>query len=465
MDRSDDKKNRLFGLSRDTAHLVASRMKARAAEGVQRAFNPDPLSFLAAEVPERHYRFDQMDGYLELLRGRAIMAKLGLANPFFRCHEGVARDTSTIHGQNCINYATYNYLDLCGHPEVSGAAKAAIDRYGTSASASRIVSGERPVHRELEAAIAANLGVDDSVVFVGGHATNVTTIGHLFGPKDLIIHDALIHNSVALGAALSGARRLSFPHNDVEGLEKTLSKIRHDYERTLIVTEGLFSMDGDIPPLQRLIEIKDRYRAFLMIDEAHSLGVLGTGGHGLAEHVGVDPRAVDIWMGTLSKTLAGCGGYIAGSAALVDYLKFTVPGFVYSVGMPPPMAAASLAALNLMQREPQRVKTLRERASLFLELAKQAGLDTGVSLGYAIVPVITHSSHKAVLLANRLADRRINVQPIVAPAVEEKAARLRFFLSCAHSMEQIRTTVATIVQECLSDTLLESIVRTAGPPI
>ena len=444
MDR--DEPNKLFGVSKGMLRELVDRMKARKPASPDRS-EPSPLTTAAASVPECHYRFDRMAGYEELHRSRTIAARFGIANPYFKCHEGVARDTSVIEGQVHLNFATYNYLDLCGHPEVSGAAKDAIDRYGTSASASRVVSGERPVHRELEQALAGALGCEDCIVFVSGHATNVTTIGHLVGRKDLIVHDSLAHNSVVQGALLSGAQRLSYPHNDVEALDRTLGEVRHRYERVLVVTEGHFSMDGDVPPLPRLIEIKRRHRALLMVDEAHSMGVLGARGCGIAEHFGVDPADVDVWMGTLSKSLAGCGGYVAGTVALVEYLKFTAPGFVYSVGMSPPVAAASLAALRVMLREPERVQTLKARTALFLTLSREAGLDTGLSMGHSIVPVITGSSLKAALLSNRLFDRLINVQPIVAPAVEERAARLRFFLSSAHSEEQIRTTVNAVAWE------------------
>jgi 7-keto-8-aminopelargonate synthetase-like enzyme len=178
------------------------------------------------------------------------------------------------------------------------AAKEAIDRYGTSASASRLVSGELAVHRELEQALAAMLGVGDCVVFVSGHATNVSTIGHLFGPKDLIVHDALIHNSALLGIQLSGAHRMPFAHNDWEGLDRLLTQCRMQYERVLIVVEGLYSMDGDMPDLPHFVEIKRRHRAFLMVDEAHSLGVVGRSGRGIQEHFGLSGSDVDIWMGT-----------------------------------------------------------------------------------------------------------------------------------------------------------------------
>ena len=400
-----------------------------------------------ASIPESWCRFDLHPDYLQLRILNEEAEKLGVVNPFFRVHDGLAGTTTVIGGETFTNFSSYNYLGLAGHPEVNAAAKAAIDRYGTSASASRLVSGERPIHRELEHAIAVMHGVDDCVVFVSGHATNVSTIGHLFGPKDLILHDALIHNSVLVGSRLSGARRMSFPHNDWEVLDRLLTQCRLQYERVLIVVEGLYSMDGDVPDLPYFVEIKRRHRVFLMVDEAHSLGVLGRGGRGIQEHFGLSGGDVDIWMGTFSKSLASCGGYIAGERALVEHLKCSAPGFVYSVGMPPPAAAAALAALRLLHAEPQRPQALQARGKLFLEAARARGIDTGLSIGLSVIPAITHSSLKAARLSEALFRRKINVQPIVYPAVQERSARLRFFISSEHTEAQILTTVDALAQE------------------
>jgi 8-amino-7-oxononanoate synthase len=372
-------------------------------------------------------------------------SRLGIDNPFFKLHEGVAGATTKIGEREYVNYASYNYLGLSGHPKIAAAAKAAIDRYGTSCSASRPVSGERPIHRELEHAIAQAYGVDDAIVFVSGHATNVTTIGYLFGPNDLIVHDEWIHNSVLQGALLSGARRLSFPHNDWAALDGILAEQRRSFERVLVVIEGIYSMDGDFPDLPRFVEVKRKHRVFLMVDEAHSFGVMGRSGLGIREHFGLDSTDVDIWMGTLSKTLAGCGGYIAGETALIEHLKFLAPGFLYSVGMPPPVAAACLAALQCMQQEPERVATLQARGRFFLDRAKAAGIGTGTSAGLAIVPAITESSIRAARLSAALFERGINVQPILYPAVPEKSARLRFFVSCEHTEAQIEATISALV--------------------
>lgn len=369
---------------------------------------------------------------------KAAADRFGLGNPFFRVHEGSGGAHTSIGGKDYLNFSHYNYLGLNGHPEVNAAAAAALERYGTSAGASRLVAGERPVQRELENALAELYGAEDCVVFVSGHATNVSTISTLFGPKDLILHDSLIHNSVLEGIKASGATRRPFQHNNLEDLERQLAEQRSRHARALVVVEGHYSMDGDIPDLAALVELKSRHEAFLMVDEAHSLGVLGATGSGIAEHCGVEPANVDIWMGTLSKTLAGCGGYIAGSRDLVEILKAQAPGFVYSVGLSPPLAAASLAALRIMRREPERVRRLAENGRLFLDLAQKAGLNTGASCGMAIIPLILGSSRKAIVLSNELFDHGVNVQPIIHPAVEEKASRLRFFLTAMHGEEDIR---------------------------
>ncbi len=213
-------------------------------------------------------------------------------------------------------------------------------------------------------------GAEDAVVYVGGHSTNESTIGHLFGPGDLILHDALSHNSILQGSILSGARRRPFAHNDWQAADEILTRCRHEYRRILLVIEGVYSMDGDIPDLPRFIDVKRRHRVLLMIDEAHSMGVLGATGRGIGEHFGINRADVDIWMGTLSKSFGSCGGYIAGTKALVEYLKYTSPGFVYSVGLSPPNAAAALASIRLLEAEPERVARLRHRSRLFLELAR-----------------------------------------------------------------------------------------------
>lgn len=396
-------------------------------------------------VEDKFYKFSEFESYKQILLQKAIISNLKLENPFFRTHSSIARDKVVVNGKECINFANYNYLGLNGDSRVSNAAKQAIDAYGTSVSASRITAGENPLHRQLEQELANVHGVEDALVFVSGHATNVTTIGYLFGPNDLILYDALSHNSIIQGVILSGANRKIFPHNDFAFIDEFLATERHKFEKVLIVIEGLYSMDGDIPNLPEFIQIKEEYKALLMVDEAHSLGVLGPKGHGIASHFGLDPKQIDICMGTLSKSLGSVGGYIAGNKALIEMLRIYAPGFLYSVGMAPATAAAALESLKVMQLEPERVLRLRENTLFFLNELKKQKINVGNSIGYAIIPVITGSSMKAIKLANFLFDHGISVQSILYPAVEEKLARIRFFVSSEHTQEEIIPAIKVLL--------------------
>jgi len=421
----------------------AAKLIARKLEGSARS------GAAVAKLPQRSKApsFKNHSLYQSMGKYRLIADTVGLDDPFFKQHEARLGATTLMNGKELINFGSYDYLGLNQTSQVAEAAKAAIDIYGTSVSASRVVAGERPLHRELERALADFYGTEDAIVFVSGHATNVSTIGTLMSEGDLILHDDLMHNSAIVGAKLSGATAKSFPHNNLEALQRLLVEHRAKYRNVLVVVEGLYSMDGDIPDLPRLVEIKNRFGAWLMVDEAHSLGVLGETGGGVAEHYGVPSTDIDIWMGTLSKTLGSCGGYICGSKELVMILKFQAPGFVYSVGMPAPAAAAALAALNLLKAEPDRVDKLRANGHLFLEEARAAGLDTGTSIGYAVVPVIVGDSIKAVKMTERLLARGVNALPIMYPAVPMKSARLRFFITSEHTAAQIKKTVKIVKEE------------------
>jgi len=372
------------------------------------------------------------------------LEKQGYGNIYFTASDGVNNNFTGIDGKQLINYTSYNYLGMSGDPLVSQAAKDAIDKYGTSVSASRLASGERMLHRELEEAVSELLGTDDCVVLVSGYGTNETIIGHLMRPGDLIMYDSLIHSSIQSGCRLSGATAKPFPHNNWESLDRILGEQRDKYRQALIIIEGVYSMDGDIPDLPKFIEVKKMHNSLLMIDEAHSIGVLGAHGAGIGEYYPIDRNDVEIWMGTLSKSFAGCGGYIAGSKELIEYLKYTAPGFVYSVGISPPNAAASLASIRLMQKEPHRLNLLHQMAGLFLELCKSYGFNTGDSKGSAVIPIILGDSLKCIRLYKMLFDAGIYALPIMYPVVPEDSARLRFFISSTHTGEQIRETVEAI---------------------
>ncbi len=400
-----------------------------------------------AAIDESTYNFALFPEYVELQERIGMAEGFGLKNPYFSVHERICNDTTQVNGKEMINFSSYNYVGNSGDPKVSGAAKAAIDKYGTSVSASRVASGEKPLTRELEAGLARFFGTESCLVFVSGHATNVTVIGHIVGAGDLILHDALAHDSIIQGAKLSGAKRRPFPHNDWATLEKTLASLRPHYRRVLIAIEGTYSMDGDIPDLPRFIELKKKYGALLLVDEAHSAGVVGRSGRGIGEYYDVNRADVDMWMGTLSKSFASCGGYVCGTKALTEWLKYTAPGFVYSVGISPPNAASALAALENLEQHPERVQKLQTQAKKFVALLKARGVNTGMTKDSAVVPAIIGNSFMCLQLSDRLKDRGINVQPILYPAVEEESARLRFFLSCTHTDEQLTTTANILAEE------------------
>lgn len=391
--------------------------------------------------------FSELPIYRAIVSQRATGKLFGVVDPFFRCHTPASGCKTNIDSKTCLNFASFDYLGLSRHPKTCLAAKAAIDDFGTSATASRVVAGERPVHRKLERALAQLYGVEGAIAFVSGHGTNVSTISALMGSGDLVVHDELMHNSALMGAKLSQATTLSFRHNDLDALERLLGEERAKHKNTMIVVEGLYSMDGDLADLPRLIEIKRKYGAWLMIDEAHSLGVIGSTGLGSAEYHNIDPRDVDIWMGTLSKALGSCGGYIAGKNELIETLKFNAASFVYSVGLSPPLAAAAEVALDVLRAEPQRVRRLQENGLLFLNEAKASGLNTGISEGYAVVSIMIGDILKAVRLSELLLNRGINALPIIYPAVPMKASRLRFFITSEHTSDEIKLAVKITRQE------------------
>lgn len=396
---------------------------------------------------EQEFRIDDFHEVKDIRSTLMLIDALEIKNPYFRQIDGPARDTARMSGRDMLNFATYNYLGLVGDPRVNTAAIKAIEHYGTSASASRVASGDRKVHRDLENEISQFLGCEDTLIFASGHATNVTTIGALVGRGDLIVHDSLAHDSLLGGAKLSGARRVSFAHNDMEALERVLKELRPAARRVLIVVEGAYSMDGDLAPLNEIIALKKKYNALLMVDEAHSIGCIGKTGRGIGEVCGVARNDVDVWMGTLSKSLASCGGFVAGSRTFINYLKYTGGGFVYAAAISPANAAAALEALRILQAEPERVTTLQKRAAFFLNECKARGLDTAESDGTAIVPIIVGASVRCLQMSEALAQRGISVPPILYPAVEEERARLRFFVSALHTEEQLKSTAAAIAEE------------------
>ena len=404
-------------------------------------FDAGDRAVVAEPQPVARERFPECAAFEDRLEGLRVG---GLVNPFLRANESVQGRTARINGTDTVSFTSFDYLGLAGHAAVKRAAKEAIDRFGCSASASRMVGGNTTIHDQLDAELAAFLRTERAVVFPCGYGTNASVFGHLFGKEDLILYDALAHNSMVQGAIASAAAKRSFRHNDYRQLDALLRDLRPNYRRVVVAIEGVYSMDGDYPDLPAFIDVKQRHDALLYVDEAHSVGTMGPEGRGICDFFDIDPALGDLWMGTISKALGAGGGYMAGSDRLIHYLGYTTPAFVFSTACSPPNAAAALEGLRVICREPWRVTVLRERSELFLKLAIDAGLDTGPSGDTPVIPVIVGSSARAIRASQLLLERGINAQPILYPAVRESAARIRFFLTAEHSEDQIVSAVATM---------------------
>jgi len=390
--------------------------------------------------------FEQSEEYKHFHERIDALLADGAKNPYFVVHESPLLDTSIVNGREMLDFGSYNYVGMSGRKEVSEAAIAAIRKYGTSASGSRLLAGEKPVHGELEREIASWKHSEKALVCVGGHSTNVTVVGNFCGKNDLILYDALAHNSVEQGCRLSAAVARPFPHNDVEALEHILQAQRQYFEKVLIVIEGVYSMDGDISPVPAFVELKKKYKCFLMVDEAHSACVLGATGGGVDEYFSLAPDDVDIKMGTLSKGLGTCGGYLAGKASIIDYLRYNLPGFVFSVGMSPALAAGSLEAVRLLRTRPEIMESLHRNIKCFADEAKKRKLDIGLGGKAAVIPIIVGRDEDAFALSTELENRGILVPPAVYPAVPKNKARLRFDVISEHKPEQIIRALDTLVQ-------------------
>ncbi|MDR1568208.1 MAG: aminotransferase class I/II-fold pyridoxal phosphate-dependent enzyme [Streptococcaceae bacterium] len=373
--------------------------------------------------------------------------------PYFKINEGLPLNLMRIEGKDFINFSSYNYLGLNGNEEVMTFTKQAIDKYGTSVSASRLVSGEIDLHRALEQKIAQFLCVEDSLVQVGGYVTNVDIVGNVVDKSDLILIDSYAHRSIIEGTILSQARVKTFRHNDMAHLALRLEKLRSKYRRVLIVVEGIYSMDGDICRLPELVDLKKRYGAILMVDEAHSLGTIGKNGRGVTSHFGIDSKDVDILMGTLSKSASSCGGYIAGSEKFINYLRYNSPSFIFSAGISPANTAAAYKSFEIFENDSRFTKKLKDNSSYFLKGVKEIGFDTGLSEGTQIIPLIFGNSDVAREFSNRLIEAGINALPIIYPAVKESEARIRFFISSLHTVEDLDYTLK-VLEKLKSSTML-----------
>lgn len=339
-----------------------------------------------------------------------------------------------VNGREMDMFASYSYLGLIGHPRINEAAKRAIDKFGTGTHGVRTLAGSLSVHVELEETIAEFKNTEAAIVFSSGYVTNLTVISTLVGRGDYVISDKWNHASIVDGCLLSGAKMLRFPHNDMEALERRLQEVPAGATK-LVVADAVFSMDGDIFNLPKAVELCRKYNAWLMIDEAHSVGVLGKTGRGIEEHFGME-NVIDIKMGTLSKTIPSVGGYVAGKKEIIDYLRHASRAYIFSAALPPAQAAAAAEAFRVIMDEPWRVEKLRENTQLFLNGLKERGFNTLYS-ETAIVPIICGADEMAFEMTRASHERGIFVLPVISPAVPVGMARLRATVTAAHEPKDI----------------------------
>ncbi len=343
-----------------------------------------------------------------------------------------------VNGREMGMYASYSYLGLLGHPRINAAAKAAIDRFGTGTHGVRFLAGTLSLHRELEETIAEFKKAEDSITYSSGYVTNVTVIATLLGRGDYVFCDKLNHASIYDGCLMSRASFNRFEHNDINDLEKLISQVPGGAAK-LVVADGVFSMDGDIINLPRLVEVCRKYQAWLMVDEAHSVGVLGKTGRGIEEHFGLE-NVIDIKMGTLSKTIPSIGGYVAGKKDIINFLRHTSRGFIFSAALPPAQAAAANEAFKVIQDEPWRIEKLNANTRQFTNGLKQAGFNTLLTQT-AIVPLVCGSDENAFAMTREAQHHDIFALPVVSPAVPPGLARLRATVTAAHEPDEINEAI------------------------
>ena len=348
-----------------------------------------------------------------------------------------------VNGREMGMFASYSYLGLIGHPRINKAAQDAVGKYGSGTHGVRSLAGTLPLHEELEETIAEFKGTEAAVTFSSGYATNLSVISTLVGRRDFVLSDKLNHASIVDGCLMSGAKFLRFRHNDMDALEARLQSIPPDAGK-LVVADSVFSMDGDIIDFPRMVALCQKYNAWLMIDEAHSLGVLGETGRGIEEHFNM-PGTIDIKMGTLSKTIPSVGGYIAGSRDLINFLRHTSRAYIFSAALPPAQAAAAQEAFKVILDEPWRVEKLNQNTQQFMQGLKGAGFDT-LFTETAIVPVICGDDETAYMMTRECQHKDVFVLPVVSPAVAPGLSRLRATITAAHESDSIEYAMEVMIE-------------------
>lgn len=353
-----------------------------------------------------------------------------------RIVERISPTRVRVSGKECIQFCANDYLGLAMHPHLVQAANQATERYGWGTGAARLVSGTSSLHLALEDELTRFEEAEAAVVFPSGYMTNLGTITALVGRNDLVICDRLNHASIVDACRLSGARFLVYPHNDVEALERILTRHRAEARRVLVVTDGVFSMDGDLALLPDIVSLKRRYDFILMVDEAHGTGVFGKHARGASEHFGVE-KEVDVRMGTLSKAVGSIGGFVVGSRTLVDYLVNKARSFMYTTALPPAACAASIAGLRLIREQPELRELLWKNVTLLRRELGRCGMPVP-PVPSPIIPIMLGEAERAVKVSDALLEEGILAVAIRPPTVPKGASRLRITVSAAHEADEIR---------------------------
>ncbi len=360
-------------------------------------------------------------------------------------------------GREVINLASNNYLGLCNHPKLREAAIEATKKYGVGSGAVRTIAGTMRIHMELEEKIAAFKGVEACVVFQSGFTANAGTVSSILGKEDFILSDELNHASIIDGARLSRAKIKVFRHKDVAHCEELLKEIENEPGRKLVITDGVFSMDGDIGPVKALCDLCDKYGAIMMVDDAHASGVLGRNGRGSVDHFGCTSR-VDVQVGTLSKAIGSLGGYVCGSRDLIEYLYHRARPFLFSTSHPPSVAASCMAAFDLLESEPERIERLWTNTRYFQAQLKSAGFNIGGESTPAtetpITPVILGDGRKTMEYSRALFEKGVMATGIAFPTVQEGKARVRCIVTSEHTPELMDRAVTVMTETAKSTGLL-----------
>ncbi|QHN04133.1 aminotransferase class I/II-fold pyridoxal phosphate-dependent enzyme [Granulicella sp. WH15] len=393
---------------------------------------------------ERKWNFKKDD--LLDARGRRLfestaMACAADAYPFQVPLEGKTGPIISTEGRQMLMLSSYDYLGLIGDPRIDEAAIEAVKKYGTGTGGARLLTGTLDLHHEMERDLAGLKGTEAALAFSSGYMANLGVITSLFGPADRVVLDALCHRSLLDACKMAGVQVQKYRHNDMDSLREEL-RGGAPANRTLIIVDGVFSMDGDICPLPELIAIKKEFGCFLLVDEAHSIGVIGGTGRGTDEYFGIGPEGIDIWTGSLAKSIPSTGGFVLMSKELAIYMQHAASPFIFSAAVSAPAAAVIRKGIEILKSEPERVARLQENAVFLREGLNSLGFDTGLS-ETAVIPVVMGEDIQAALFARKLRDHSILACPVIFPAVAQGSARLRLCVTAAHTKAHLEYVLDT----------------------